>query len=98
LLIATAAAVGGALAADPVRVDESGGLAAVDHPVGWFSAVQGVLLLVIFGLSLSFIVRQALSWRRADGGAASAAEMAGERRLRQRRLPGRRRDRRFVDQ
>jgi hypothetical protein len=67
LLIATAAAVGRALAAHPVRVDESGGLAAVDHPVGWFNAVQGVLLLVIFGLSLSFIVRQALSWRRADG-------------------------------
>jgi hypothetical protein len=67
LLVATAVAVGGALAAHPVRVDESGGLAAVDHPVGWFNAVQGVILLVIFGLSLSFIVRQALSWRRADG-------------------------------
>jgi len=37
LLIATAAAVGGALAAHPVRVDESGGLAAIDHPVGWFN-------------------------------------------------------------
>src|SRR5580700_8689252 len=67
LLIATAVAIAGALAAHPVRVDESGGLTAVDHPVGWFNAVQGVILLVIFGLSLSFIVRQALSWRRADG-------------------------------
>ena len=67
LLVATAAAIGGALAAHPVRVDESGGLTAVDHPVGWFNAVQGVILLVIFALSLSFIVRQALSWRRADG-------------------------------
>jgi hypothetical protein len=67
LLIATAVAIAGALAAHPVRVDESGGLAAVDHPVGWFNAVQGVILVLIFGLSLSFIVRQALSWRRANG-------------------------------
>jgi hypothetical protein len=67
LLVATAVAVAGALAAHPVRVDESGGLTAVDHPVGWFNAVQGMILILIFGLSLSFIVRQALSWRRAGG-------------------------------
>ena len=67
LLLATAVAVAGALAARPVHVDESGGLAAVDHPAGWFNAVQGMTLILIFGLSLSFIVRQALSWRRAGG-------------------------------
>jgi hypothetical protein len=67
LLVATAVAIAGALAAHPVRVDESGGLAAVDHPVGWFNAVQGVIIVLILGLSLSFIVRQALSWRRATG-------------------------------
>jgi hypothetical protein len=67
LLIATAVAIAGALAAHPVRVDESGGLAAVDHPVGWFNAVQGLITFLIFGLSLSFIVRQGLSWRRATG-------------------------------
>ena len=67
LLVATAAAIAGALAAHPVRVDESGGLAAVDHPVGWFNAVQGVIIIAIFVLSLSFIARQALSWRRASG-------------------------------
>jgi hypothetical protein len=67
LLVATAVAIGGALAAHPVRVDQSGGLAAVDHPVGWFNAVQGMLIVLILGLSLSFIVRQALSWRRATG-------------------------------
>src|SRR5579864_2918649 len=38
LLVAEAVAIAGALAAHPVRVDESGGLAAVDHPVGWFNA------------------------------------------------------------
>src|SRR5580693_4420006 len=67
LLVATAVAIAGALAAHPVRVDESGGLAAVDHPVGWFNAVQGVIIVLILGLSLSFIVRQALTWRRANG-------------------------------
>jgi hypothetical protein len=67
LLVATAVAVAGALAAHPVRVDENGGLAAVDYPVGWFNAVQGMILVLILGLSVSFIVRQALSWRRATG-------------------------------
>jgi hypothetical protein len=67
LLVATAVAIAGALAAHPVRVDESGGLAAVDHPVGWFNAVQGMIIIGIFVLSLSFILRQALSWRRASG-------------------------------
>jgi hypothetical protein len=67
LLVAMAVAIVGALAAHPIRVDESGGLAAVDHPAGWFNAVQGVIIVAIFGLSLSFIVRQALSWRRASG-------------------------------
>ena len=67
LLVATALAIAGALAAHPVRVDENGGLAAVDYPVGWFNAVQGMILILILGLSLSFIVRQALSWRRATG-------------------------------
>ena len=47
LLVATAAAIAGALAAHPVRVDENGGLAAVDYPVGWFNAVQGTLIVLI---------------------------------------------------
>lgn len=38
-LVATAVAVADALAAHPVRVDRSGGLTVVDHPVGWFGAV-----------------------------------------------------------
>jgi hypothetical protein len=67
LLVAEAVAIALALGAHPVRVDESGGLAAVDHPVGWFNAVQGPILVAIFGLSLGFVVRQALSWRRATG-------------------------------
>jgi hypothetical protein len=67
MLAATGAAIAGALAAHPVRVDDNGGLAAVDQPAGWFNAVQGLLVLVLLVLSLAFIARQALSWRRAAG-------------------------------
>jgi hypothetical protein len=67
LLAATAVAVAAALAQHPVRVDSTAGLAAVDHPAGWFSAVQGPFTAVVVVLSLAFIARQALSWRRASG-------------------------------
>ena len=67
LLAATAVAVAAALAQHPVRVDSTAGLAAVDHPAGWFNAVQGPLTGVAVVLSLAFIARQALSWRRASG-------------------------------
>jgi hypothetical protein len=67
LVLATCVAIAGALAAHPIRVDSTGGLAAVDHPVGWFNYVQGPLSVVLVGLSLAFIARQALSWRRSSG-------------------------------
>jgi hypothetical protein len=67
LLIATALAIAGGLAEHPVRVDRTGGLTVVDHPTGWFNAVQGLLILVLLVMSLAFIGRQALSWRRAAG-------------------------------
>jgi hypothetical protein len=66
-LVATAAAMAGALAGHPIRVDSTGGLAAVDHPSGWFNAVQGPITVIVAALSLAFIARQALSWRRAAG-------------------------------
>jgi hypothetical protein len=66
-LAVTAAAVARALAAHPVRVDSSGGLAAVDDMTGWLNVVHSQLLKAVFLLSLAFIVRQALSWRRATG-------------------------------
>ena len=34
---------------------------------GWFNAVQSLLIVSMLGLSLAFIARQALSWRRATG-------------------------------
>ena len=60
-------AIAGALAAHPIRVDDNGSLAAVDQPAGWFNAVQGPLSVVLVVLSLAFIARQALSWRRSSG-------------------------------
>jgi hypothetical protein len=66
-LVATGVATASALAAHPVRVDSNGGLAAVDSPAGWFNAVQSPLMLAVLVLSLAFIARQALSWRRAAG-------------------------------
>jgi hypothetical protein len=66
-LAATAVAVADALAEHPLRVDSTGGLAAVDHPSGWFGAVQGPIAVIVVGLCVAFIARQALSWRRAAG-------------------------------
>ena len=66
LLAATAVATAGALAASPLRVDSSGGLSAVDNPVGWYGAVRGPASIVLIVLSLGFIARQVLSWRRSS--------------------------------
>ena len=65
--LATCAAIAGALSAHPVRVDSTAGLTAIDHPAGWYGAIQGPLVLGVTGLSLVFIARQALTWRRATG-------------------------------
>jgi hypothetical protein len=67
LILATCVAIGTALAAHPVQVDSTAGLTAIDHPTGWFGAVQGVSGLITVALSLAFIARQGFSWRRADG-------------------------------
>ena len=67
LLIAFVVATAGALAAHPIRTDSSGGLVALDNPVGWFAAVNHGCLLVLLALSVAFIGRQVLSWRRSSG-------------------------------
>ena len=67
LLIASVVATAGALAAHPIRTDTSGGLVALDSPAGWFAVVYHGCLLVIFVLSVGFIGRQVLSWRRSSG-------------------------------
>jgi hypothetical protein len=67
LLLASVVATAGALAAHPIRTDTSGGLVALDNPVGWFSAVNHGCLIVLLTLSVTFIGRQVLSWRRSSG-------------------------------
>ena len=66
LLVATAVATAGALVAHPIRVDSNGGLSAVNAPADWFKAVQGPASIMLIVLSLCFIVRQVLSWRRSS--------------------------------
>jgi len=67
LQTATAVATAGAIAAHPIRVDANGGLAALDHPAGWYNLIQGPAIVVLIALTLCFVARQALSWRRSSG-------------------------------
>jgi hypothetical protein len=66
LQAATAVATADAIAAHPIRIDANGGLAAVDNPAGWYSLIQGSAILVLIALTLCFVARQALSWRRSS--------------------------------
>jgi hypothetical protein len=66
LLTATAVATADAIAAHPIRVNSSGGLSALTSPAGWYQAIQSPAIVVLVVLSLSFIGRQALSWRRSS--------------------------------
>jgi hypothetical protein len=66
LLVATAVATAGALAAHPIRVDANGGLSAVNTPADWYKAVQAPAAILLIVLSLCFISRQVLSWRRSS--------------------------------
>jgi len=66
LQVATAVAVAEALTAHPLRVDSNGGLSAVDRPAGWFNLVQGLAIVVLIALTLCFVARQVLSWRRSS--------------------------------
>ena len=67
LLAALAAALAGALGAHPLRIDATGGLVVMDNPAGWFAIAEHSILVVSLILSLGFIFRQLLSWRRSSG-------------------------------
>jgi hypothetical protein len=67
LLVGLAVGTGSALAAHPVRVDGTGGLTTVDNPTGWSAVSDHGSLLVLLALSVAFIGRQVLSWRRSSG-------------------------------
>jgi hypothetical protein len=66
LQVATAVATVDAIAAHPVRVDANGGLSALDTPAGWYNLIQGPATVALIALTLCFVARQVLSWRRAS--------------------------------
>jgi len=67
LLAALAVTTASALAVHPLRIDDLGGLSVVDNPTGWFAVFQHSVLILMLALSLVFIGRQLLSWRRSSG-------------------------------
>ena len=56
-----------ALIGHPIRIDQNGGLVATDHSAGWLSTAQNGALVGIVVLSVCFVGRQVLSWRRSSG-------------------------------
>jgi hypothetical protein len=66
LLATLAVATADAMTAHPVRVDVTGGLSVVDNPAGWYHAVKSPAVIVLVVLSLCFIGRQVVSWRRSS--------------------------------
>ena len=67
LVAAVAVALAGALDAHPLRIDDTGGLVVMDNPAGWFAIAEHSILVASLILSLGFICRQVLSWRRSSG-------------------------------
>jgi hypothetical protein len=69
LVVSVYAAVVGLIMASDVRIDASGGLAALDTSSGgtaWLSPVHMVILPILAVFWLSFVARLLLSWRRAS--------------------------------
>jgi hypothetical protein len=69
LLVSVYAAVVGLIVAHDVRIDASGGLAALDNSSGgtaWLSPVHEVIFPVMVAFWLSFAARLLLSWRHAS--------------------------------
>jgi len=67
LLAVLAVTTASALAVHPLRIDDLGGLSAVDNPTGWSAALQHSVLILMLAMSPAFIGRQLLSWRRSSG-------------------------------
>jgi hypothetical protein len=63
LIVATAQALSG----HPVSIDSNGSLVAMDHPPAWYSAISGPQSVLMLLLIVTFVARQALSWRRSSG-------------------------------
>ncbi len=67
MIISLAVATAAAVTAHPLQVDSNGGPRATDQPTGWYALVSNLLLLLVLLLSVAFIARQVLSWRRSSG-------------------------------
>jgi hypothetical protein len=65
--VAQGAATVSAMVGHRIRIDAYGGLAAMDHPGGWYGAIQGPLFVAVGVLWLCSVGRQVVSWRRSSG-------------------------------
>ena len=66
-LVCTYAAVIIAVAGHRTRIDADGAPAFIDHPAGWYAAATMVFTVLLPAFWLSFVVAQAMSWRRSSG-------------------------------
>ena len=66
-LVCTYAVVIGAVAGHRTRIDANGAPEFLNHPAGWFSAATAVFNVLLAAFWLSFVVAQAMSWRRSSG-------------------------------
>jgi hypothetical protein len=64
LLIGVAA---DAITGHRIRIDDYGGLAAVDYPAGRYAVALNVILVAILAFGVCFAGRQLLSWRDSSG-------------------------------
>jgi hypothetical protein len=66
-MIALAAAALEAIIGHRIRLDGFDGLAAIDHPTGWFAVTQGLFGIVGICLLVCAVARQVLNWRHSAG-------------------------------
>jgi hypothetical protein len=66
-LIALATATLGAVIGHRIRLDAFDGLAAIDHPTGWFAVSQNVFAVTGAAVLVCVVARQVLNWRRSAG-------------------------------
>jgi hypothetical protein len=66
-LIALVTATLGAVIGHRVRLDGFDGLAAIDHPTGWFAVAQALFGIAGVPALVCAVARQVLNWRRSAG-------------------------------
>ena len=66
-VVAAAVVAGGVIASHRIEVSTGGGLVAIERPAGWFAVTTQVISIAFVACWVLFVLRQVLSWRRADG-------------------------------